>query len=69
VELMKVLRCADVRPTFCPEMFRGETDLEVLAQILEHWKLVHDPQMEVVQPLQGTTSNLVSRMRAAIRNE
>jgi predicted small metal-binding protein len=65
---MKVLRCGDVRPTRCPEEFRGVSDLEVLALILEHWSRVHDRQMEGVQPIEGTTSVLVSRMRAAIRD-
>jgi hypothetical protein len=66
---MKVLRCADIRATRCPEVFRGATDLEVLALILAHWVDVHDPDTQAMQPLQGTTSTLVSHMRAAIRDE
>jgi predicted small metal-binding protein len=65
---MKVLLCGHVRPTRCPQETSGQTDLEVLAQILEHWKAEHDPQMEVEQSLGGTTSTLVSHMRAAIRD-
>jgi hypothetical protein len=68
-QMGKLLRCADVRPTRCPEEFRGESNLEVLALIVEHWTRVHEPQPKVAQPIQKTTSVLLSRMRSAIRDE
>jgi hypothetical protein len=64
---MMVLYCADVRASGCTEVFHGETDLAVLAQILEHWAAVHDPKLATVLPLVARTSALVSRMRAVIR--
>jgi predicted small metal-binding protein len=59
--MVKVLRCADVRATGCPEVFRGASELEVLHLVLEHWAAVHAQHT--------TTSTIVSRMRAAIQDE
>jgi hypothetical protein len=59
--MAKVLRCEDVRAGECREVFRGETELAVLALILEHWSAVHQTHT--------TTSTLVGRMRSAIRDE
>jgi predicted small metal-binding protein len=59
--MAKVLRCTDVRGSNCEAVFRGVLELEVLAQILEHWSAVHGPYL--------TTTTLVSRIRKAIRTE
>ncbi len=59
--MAKILRCADVRASNCEATFRGLTELEVLARILEHWSVVHHRNT--------TTSTIVGRMRMAIRDE
>ena len=59
--MAKILRCADVRQSECDAVFRGVTELDVLAQILEHWSTVHQRNT--------TTSTIVGRMRTAIRDE
>jgi predicted small metal-binding protein len=59
--MAKILRCGDVLGSGCESVFRGDTELAVLAQILEHWSAVHQTRT--------TTTTIEGRIRKAIRDE
>jgi predicted small metal-binding protein len=57
----KILRCGEVWGNSCEEVFRADTELGVLAHVLEHWSAVHQTHT--------TTSTIVGRIRKAIRDD
>lgn len=45
---MKVLRCQDISPTYCPEEMRGETVEEIIEQAKAHGRAQHGvPEGEI----------------------
>ena len=60
---MKVFRCRDVSPTYCPFEMRGDTAEKVIEQIVAHWKAEHSLTDEMVHPA------MLALWRARIRDE
>ncbi len=58
--MTKILSCADIRVSECEAVFRGLTELEVLAQVIEHLSKTHHTPT--------TTSTVVDHMRTLIRD-
>jgi predicted small metal-binding protein len=56
----KELRCRDVGFFDCEGVIRADTEEEVLAQVAEHAKNVHD--------LKEITPDVVEKVRAAMRD-
>jgi len=60
---MKVFRCRDASPVYCPFEMRGDTTEKVIEQIVAHCKAAHDLTDEMVHPA------MVSLWTARIRDE
>jgi predicted small metal-binding protein len=60
---MKVFRCRDVSPTYCPFEFRGDATEKIIEQIVAHCRAEHGLTDEGVYPA------MVGMWKARIRDE
>jgi predicted small metal-binding protein len=60
---MRVFRCREVSPTYCPHELRGETNQHVIEQITAHCKAAHGLTDDMVLPA------MVAHWTAHIKDE
>lgn len=58
--MAKVLKCADVTGSNCPEVVRGQSEGDIMEQVARHAKEQHG--------LETVPAELVSKAKAAIRD-
>lgn len=47
---MKLFRCRDASPTYCPYEFRGESNQQIIEQITAHGKAAHGLTDDMILP-------------------
>ena len=60
---MKVFRCRDVSPMYCPFELRGDATEKIIEQIVAHGKAEHGLTDETIHPA------MVAQWTARIRDE